>query len=635
MKLKAFLLVTLFAVLALNSELYAQCTSCIQDTTNCSGPTGAVCPDVLPDADNGFSYDHDITFNMVSGLTIPGVGVSLDITKVVPRIEGLPSGLSYTFSATQYDPNDNDPASQYGCVKICGIPCAGEGVYQVRLILAYTASAVGFPINLDVPFNLDLKVNAPYDDLKILSTGNYICPGKTVDLLANDTHASYLWSDNATTIGTSVSAAGVYTLEVRDTINGNECVLTDTLEILDFAPDAGSAISMCPGEIVQLHATGADSFSWSPGLGLSDSTSASPVILNLDSTTTFTLTGYNDSCTLNTQVTVTVDQNCPKVCQDCVVDQNCNGQVGAVCPSVLPTGTANEPYQTTFSFNFPYEFDISALPIPIPLPGFDNITVEYVRIDDLNNLPDGLTWETDQKAAANTYYPGLVEGVTGRGCISICGDIECVEAGEYEIEIVAWMGINGIPASLQGLLNFLPQFNNGELQVPITVTMEVVYTNQLRVTPSGTVDLPFGGSVTLVANSTGLTGHVWSTGETGTEITVDESGYYTVTANDGDCDQTVGVTVNIDPVNSIDAIGIEQFKIFPNPTQSEVVLSWESNTDVEYLRIYDMQGKLLMEEQIGTNVQHKNLSLASLSSGLYFVELKAANTRIQKKIIKQ
>lgn len=638
MKIKFISFFTFVLISSFSLKVSAQCASCVADTT-CTGPTGAVCPLVLPDANAGTAYDETVTFYMLPGFEIPGTGFGLEVNNVDATVVGMPEGLNYTLSASQFDPEVNDLASQYGCFKICGIPCAGSGTYTIRLLLDYSSSPAGipFPLNLQVPFDIELTVNAPYEELEILSTSKYLCPGGLVTLSANDSHSGYDWSNGGTSMSTQANAVGTYVLQVSDTINNNVCLLTDTIEIMEFAPDAGSDIAICRGEITQLTGSGSDFYTWSPGAFLADSTVANPVVLYLDSTTTFTLTGYNDSCSSTEQVTITVDQNCPRVCQECQIDQNCTGTTGAVCPDVLPVATASQPYTASFSFYFPYEFDFaSQLPIPIPIPGgFNNITIEYVRIDNISQLPSGLDWESDQSAAGDIYYPGLVEGVTGRGCISICGDVGCVPAGTYDLQMVAWLGLNGIPASLQGVLDFLPQFNNGEFQLPVPLTMQVVYDNPLTVSPSGPINLDFGDSVTLTASSTGLTDHEWSTGETGTSITVSEEGLYSVSAFDGTCTQTVEILVQVaDPVG-IEELGIDKLNIYPNPTSSSFEVSWASNTPVEYIRIYDMQGKLLFQEQLLSNIEQKSLNIESWASGLYFIELKNEKGSIQRKLIKQ
>ncbi len=132
-----------------------------------------------------------------------------------------------------------------------------------------------------------------------------------------------------------------------------------------------------------------------------------------------------------------------------------------------------------------------------------------------------------------------------------------------------------------------------------------------------------------------MTDHEWSTGEFATEITVDEAGFYSVTAFDGTCEQTVGIDVNVNPVNSIDELELYNFNIYPNPTSSDVVISWDAKVSVEALQIFDLQGKLLKHLSVETNVSQKSIATSDLSSGLYFVVLSAGDETIQRKLIKQ
>ncbi|MEX2589866.1 MAG: T9SS type A sorting domain-containing protein, partial [Chitinophagales bacterium] len=111
---------------------------------------------------------------------------------------------------------------------------------------------------------------------------------------------------------------------------------------------------------------------------------------------------------------------------------------------------------------------------------------------------------------------------------------------------------------------------------------------------------------------------------------------YTVTANDGSCNQSVSVQVNVaeDPVG-IDELDFQYLDIFPNPTMSEFVISWESTDRIDVLRIYNMQGKIMHEEQLKSNVEQKTISAASWAAGVYFIELTGAKGTVQKKLIKQ
>ncbi|MFM9986193.1 MAG: gliding motility-associated C-terminal domain-containing protein [Flavobacteriales bacterium] len=90
------------------------------------------------------------------------------------------------------------------------------------------------------------------------------------------------------------------------------CPATDT-EVMNInaAPtvNAGNNVEICEDDNVSLLATGATSYVWSPGSGLSSTTVANPTA-SPNSTTTYTVTGTdNNLCSSTDQVTVTVNQN--------------------------------------------------------------------------------------------------------------------------------------------------------------------------------------------------------------------------------------------------------------------------------------------------------------------------------------
>ncbi|MBU2019934.1 MAG: gliding motility-associated C-terminal domain-containing protein [Bacteroidetes bacterium] len=98
------------------------------------------------------------------------------------------------------------------------------------------------------------------------------------------------------------------TLIVSDS---NNCFLPDTTTLVvtigDFSANLLSPpTSICKGDTYQLEASGGSSYEWSPGILLNDSTLANPMVLPLDTTTTFVVI-VRDSCGVDTlSVTVTV-----------------------------------------------------------------------------------------------------------------------------------------------------------------------------------------------------------------------------------------------------------------------------------------------------------------------------------------
>ena len=89
-------------------------------------------------------------------------------------------------------------------------------------------------------------------------------------------------------------------------------------------------------------------------------------------------------------------------------------------------------------------------------------------------------------------------------------------------------------------------------------------------------------------------------------------------------------------VNEI-AHTISNLSVFPNPTNTDFKIKFNSNTPKAKIELFDIQGRLVMENDeernIGANTSHISPSLVS---GVYFLTFTDANNhRIVKKIIKE
>lgn len=153
---KLYLLLTFFSF---TFSAYSQCEGCqINPACTASPAAPALCPEVLPDAIQGEYYEIDLTFFMPNQFDDPGAGVTVTLSQIsITSVSGLPAGINWTASETDntYDIT-SDPASQRGCVRMCGIPNAiGSYTISVNVIASVTA-----PISTDVPqsFTLPLLV---------------------------------------------------------------------------------------------------------------------------------------------------------------------------------------------------------------------------------------------------------------------------------------------------------------------------------------------------------------------------------------------------------------------------------------------------------------------------------------------
>jgi putative lipoic acid-binding regulatory protein len=120
------------------------------------------------------------------------------------------------------------------------------------------------------------------------------------------------------------STARTFTVKVRfDNAGGQSTEVTTTVTI---APrpnvKAGPNVTVCAGSIVQLQATGASTYLWSPAELVSDSMAASPTAL-VTSTTTFIVTGTSTAgCVNEDTVVIIVDGSPVSVSSDTLI---CSG----------------------------------------------------------------------------------------------------------------------------------------------------------------------------------------------------------------------------------------------------------------------------------------------------------------------
>ena len=82
----------------------------------------------------------------------------------------------------------------------------------------------------------------------------------------------------------------------------------------------------------------------------------------------------------------------------------------------------------------------------------------------------------------------------------------------------------------------------------------------------------------------------------------------------------------------IKEIDKETFDLYPNPSHRELNISLNN---VSAIRVYDLQGRVMLHEQISAGTTLKKINIEELTNGLYIVELeKTSGGRLVKKFIK-
>ena len=159
------------------------------------------------------------------------------------------------------------------------------------------------------------QIEVSVSQLPTVSAGpnQTICAGSSAQLQATGA-SSFSWTPatglSCTGCANPIAAPSVTTTYTVVGIGGstNNCSNTSQVTITVVpvpTVSAGANASFCDGDSVQLQATGASAYSWTPAVGLSCNNCADP-FASPATTTTYTVTGTDaNGCTASSQVTVT------------------------------------------------------------------------------------------------------------------------------------------------------------------------------------------------------------------------------------------------------------------------------------------------------------------------------------------
>ena len=137
-----------------------------------------------------------------------------------------------------------------------------------------------------------------------------ICPGDQATLSVAGTFNSLTWSTSETGASIVISQSGDYSV---NSVDANGCASSDLITIASSPVPTlivtADKTSVASGQPVQLDASGADTYSWTPIETLSDPLISNP-IATPDQTTTYTVDGtVTGGCTSQETITITVNND--------------------------------------------------------------------------------------------------------------------------------------------------------------------------------------------------------------------------------------------------------------------------------------------------------------------------------------
>lgn len=349
-----------------------------------------------------------------------------------------------------------------------------------------------------------------------------VCSGTNVTLSATGA-TTYTW-DNGVTQGVAFApAVGTVTYTVTGTTSG--CTGTDQVVVtVNPIPtvNAGTDVSICSAGSTTLTATGATTYSWSPGGQTTASITVSPA-----STTTYTVTGTSNGCSSSDVVTVTVLSNAPI---------NAGVDV-SICEGQSTTLTATGGTQYVWSPGGEITANITVSPI--------STTTYTVNGTDANGClgADQVTVTVNPLPVVNA---GLDQTVCSGTSVTLTGS----GATNYTWDNGISQGVSFTPSV--GTINYTV---TGTTAAGCTSTDQVTVTvNPNPVTNAGTDQTVCAGtSVTLTA--TGASTYSWDNAvNQGVAFVPISTNTYTVTGtNSYGCTSTDQVMVTVNPLPVVNA----------------------------------------------------------------------------------
>ena len=435
-----------------------------------------------------------------------------------------------------------------------------------------------------------------------------ICNGENTILTASG-GSNYVWSTGETSQSITVNPQSTTTYSV--TVSEGSVSDTDSVTVtVNPIPTAyaGNDVSINEGESTTLTASGGSNFEWSTG------ETTQSITVNPTDTTTYSVIVTENGCTsLSDNVTVTVIPNTTVVVADA-------GDDVTICQYDEVTLTASGGSSFEWSTG---EITQSITVSPL------NTTTYFVTVSEGN--------VSDTDSVTVTVNPLAV---------AYAGEDETIEIGET------------VTLTAEGGNSFL--WSNGATTQQITVnptetadysvtvfigqcsdtdTVRVNVLQPLQVSAGEDTEICVGESITLTAN--GGSNYIWSTGETSQSITVnpETTTEYSVEVSTGNQSASASVLVTVnnceveqdedEPLNS-------EISVYPIPAQSEINLKVTGYLAATQLKIYDIQGRQLYNQDIenaATEIMRKTINVSHLPRGIFVLTIDKNGETFSKRIL--
>lgn len=370
--------------------------------------------------------------------------------------------------------------------------------------------------------------------------------------------------------------------------------------------------SVCSGNSIQLSATGATSYNWSPG-GMTGAT----VTVSPSSTTTYTVTGTSNGCSGSSQATVNVSTPTSSITH---TDVSCNG--GNNGSATVNASGGNPPY--TYQWNNGQNSMIA-----------NNLTAGNYSV----TVTDAASCQTVN--SVNILQPSALVGTTGSieaSCGGNDGQSSVFVLGGTEPMTYLWN--NGVTSPINDQIpagNYtvtITDANNCTIIFTVSVGNANGPTVSLSSTNASANGICDGSASATVSGGAPPYNFQWSNGASSQNISTLCAGTYNFSATDANnCTATATVTITQPSPVSIgeQAIGFA-FNIYPNPSNGKFIIEFPETVQGNFqLEIFNLIGEKVYS-RIATNSKKEEISLP-LNPGIYYIKCQTGKLLLLKSII--
>jgi hypothetical protein len=375
-----------------------------------------------------------------------------------------------------------------------------------------------------------------------------ICAGNTVTLTASSSNTgastTYAWTTPSASNNNPLVSPALFsntTFTVTGTDAGctsapvTKTVVVNPLPTITVIP---ASPSICAGSSVQLTASGASTYSWSPSTGLSATNIANPVA-NPASTQTYTVTGTDvNGCVSTGTVTVTVNP-IP------VVTINPNNTT--ICKGNSTDLTASGA--TTYSWGPPLAAGTTTPSVNVSPAG----TTTYTVTGTTNGCSATATATVNVILSLNVTASATNPSICAGGSSQLTATGALTYSWSPATGLTSTTSANPI-ATPPGTTTYTVTGKSGSCSNTATVTVTVVPNPTVSISGNPTT-ICNGSSTDLTAS--GATSYLWgapiAAGTTTPKVTVSPSGNttYTVTGTTAGCSSTASILITVNPLPTI------------------------------------------------------------------------------------